>query len=232
MQEVAYEPMRTLPCFGARAFARKLLEELGQLNSKLQSTERERKEIVSKSADLEAACERLRTQVEQLRAERDLGQQQLESIGAAPLLDVDARRRELQAQVEALNKQLVQARADVTAERDALRKEVEEARQTIVETREIALLQEIGIYEYRHPLTDAPAYEKALDRLQDAIKASAKKDGGAVLAATNWTVGGSEAEGRKMTREISKLMLRAFNAEADNLVRSLSPISYKVRSSV
>jgi hypothetical protein len=88
---------------------------------------------------------------------------------------------------------------------------------TIVETRETALLQEVGIYDYRHPLTDALAYEKALDRLQEAIKSAVRKDGGAVLAATNWTVNGSTTEGSKMVREISKLMLRAFNAEADNL---------------
>ncbi|MGY8679394.1 DUF4041 domain-containing protein [Bradyrhizobium sp. UFLA05-153] len=230
MQEVAYGPIRTVPFFGARAFARKLLEEVDQLNSKLRSAERERKEIASKSADLTAAAERLSAQVEQLRAERDLGRQQLEAIGAAPLLDIGARRRELEAQVDALNKQLVQARADIEAEQAAVRKEVEEARRTVVETRETALLQEIGIYEYRHPLTDAMAYEKALDRLQDTIKATAKKDGGAVLAATSWTVGGSEVEGRKMTREISKLMLRAFNAEADNLVRSLKP--YKLQSAI
>lgn len=57
-----------------------------------------------------------------------------------------------------------------------------------------------------------------------------QKDGSAVLAATSWTVGGSEAEGRKMTREVSKLMLRAFNAEADNLVRGLKP--YKLQSAI
>ncbi len=36
-------------------------------------------------------------------------------------------------------------------------------------------------------------------------------------------VGGSVAEGRKMIREYSRLMLRAYNAEADNLVRGLKP---------
>ncbi|MCP3468441.1 DUF4041 domain-containing protein [Bradyrhizobium sp. CCGUVB23] len=230
MQEVAYKPIRTVPMFGARAFARKLLAEVDQLNSHLLSAEREREEVLSKNADLSATVEQLRTQIEQVRAERDLGRKQLESIGAAPLLDIDARRRELQVQVDALNKQLAQARADIAAEQAALRKEVEEARQTIVETRETALLQEIGIYDYRHPLTDTLAYKKALDRLQDATKATAKKDGSAVLAATSWTVGGSEAEGRKMTLEVSKLMLRAFNAEADNLVRGLKP--YKLQSAI
>lgn len=57
-----------------------------------------------------------------------------------------------------------------------------------------------------------------------------RKDGDAILAATAWTVNGSPSEGRKMVREFSKLMLRAFNAEADNLVRGLKP--YKLDGAV
>ncbi|MBP2434157.1 DUF4041 domain-containing protein [Bradyrhizobium elkanii] len=223
------EQSRTVPFFGVRAFARKLLEEVVQLRLKLQSAETERQDVLSRNAQLVTAVEQLKSELEELKAERDLARQQLASIGAVPLLEIDARRRELQVQADALNQELVHVRADIASSRNALQKEVEEARQEIVETREAAILQEIGIYEYRHPLSDAAGYGKALDRLQDAIKASAKKEhGGAVLAATNWTVGGSEAEGRKMTREIAKLTLRAFNAEADNLVRSLKP--YKLQS--
>ena len=57
-----------------------------------------------------------------------------------------------------------------------------------------------------------------------------KKDGGAVLATTNWIVSGSAAEGKAMVRDFSKLMLRAFNAEADNLVRGLKP--YKLTAAI
>ncbi len=43
----------------------------------------------------------------------------------------------------------------------------------------------------------------------------------AVLAADMFTFSGSLAKGRKMVADLSKLMLRAYNAEADNCVRSL-----------
>jgi hypothetical protein len=66
--------------------------------------------------------------------------------------------------------------------------------------------------------------------LQDAIEAAAKSEAGAILATTSWQVNGSNTEGQKMVREVSKLMLRAFNAEADNLVRSLKP--YKLGSAI
>jgi hypothetical protein len=57
-----------------------------------------------------------------------------------------------------------------------------------------------------------------------------KKDGGAVTASTNWTVNGSLPQGRAMVRDFSKLLLRAYNAEADNLVRGLKP--YKLDAAV
>jgi hypothetical protein len=103
-------------------------------------------------------------------------------------------------------------------------------REAIVETEDLALLQEAGIYRYRHPLTDAVAYQKELAGIEEKIKAMVRRDGGAVLATTDWTVNGSAAQGRVMVRDFSKLLLRAFNAEADNLVRGLRP--YKLDAAI
>ena len=108
-------------------------------------------------------------------------------------------------------------------EAESLAARLEAMRQQVVVTEETALLQEVGVYQYRHPLTDAVAYQAELARLQDQIKTMARRDGGAVLADTSWTVNGSAAQGRSMIRDYSKLMLRAYNAEADNLVRALKP---------
>ena len=112
---------------------------------------------------------------------------------------------------------------ELGAERDRLTAEVAGLRADVVETRERALLQESGIYEYTHPLEDAVAYKDRLDQLKSKIKEMNKADGRAVSAAQGWTVNGSEAQGRTMIRDYSKLMLRAFNAEADVLVRGLKP---------
>jgi hypothetical protein len=49
----------------------------------------------------------------------------------------------------------------------------------------------------------------------------AVKSGRAILAADMFTFDGSLARGRKLVGDLSKLMLRAYNAEADNCVRSL-----------
>ncbi|MFJ9870268.1 DUF4041 domain-containing protein [Streptomyces sp. NPDC101165] len=92
----------------------------------------------------------------------------------------------------------------------------------VVTTDETVMLQQVGIYAYRHQLEDAIAYRTRLDSLQADIKNLARTDQ-AVLAAQDWTVNGSVRAGRKMVRDFSKLMLRAYNAEADYAVRTMKP---------
>lgn len=117
----------------------------------------------------------------------------------------------------------------LAAERDRVRQQVQEqqfllaqTRQQVVETDEVAVLQEVGIYNFRHRLADAVAYKSALDQLKDNLKVLVKNDR-AVTAETSWTIEGSAQKGAKMAKDISKLMLRAYNSEADTLVRTMKP---------
>ncbi len=75
----------------------------------------------------------------------------------------------------------------------ALRSEQAELAGQVVETRETAILQEVGIYQYRHPLQDAIAYKAKLTGLQARIK-DAVKAGSAVGGSTNWTVNDSRQQ--------------------------------------
>lgn len=89
-----------------------------------------------------------------------------------------------------------------------------------VELNDERILQEVGIYRYHHPLENAADYKAELSDLNQQIK-DLVKAGDAVLASNMFTFNNSLAKGRKMTAEFSKLMLRAYNAEADNCVRAL-----------
>lgn len=108
------------------------------------------------------------------------------------------------------------------AEVARLTAEVEHLRAEIVETREVMVLQEAGLYRYRHPLDSAVQYKTALDALETEMVALVKA-GGAVTGAKKWVINGSEKDGARMVADNCKLMLRAYNAEADNLVRGLRP---------
>lgn len=90
----------------------------------------------------------------------------------------------------------------------------------VIELNDQRVLQDVGIYRYHHPLEDAAAYKERLTALNARID-EVVKTGRAVFAADLFTLDGSLAKGRKMVGDLSKLMLRAYNAEADNCVRSL-----------
>ncbi|MDF1659662.1 MAG: DUF4041 domain-containing protein [Verrucomicrobiales bacterium] len=82
------------------------------------------------------------------------------------------------------------------------------------------VLQSVGIYRYHHPLENAASYRERLEvlsgRISDCVKA-----GAAIEKSNMFTFDNSLAKGRKMTQDLAKLMLRAYNAEVDNCLRSL-----------
>lgn len=172
-------------------------------------------------------------------------------LGTLDVVELEARRTELRQAIEVQQERLAGDLAEHTADLDAqtqaavrrrqavlerdsaevrrLEDRLKEVRDQVVVTEEAMILQEVGIYQYRHPLTDAAAYKDELIRLQDLISTAAR-GGSAVTTAQGWTVNGSEAQGQSMIKDYSKLMLRAYNAEADNLVRGLKP--YKLATSI
>jgi len=171
----------------------------------------------------------LAIEVEQLRTERDYLRGTLDKLGVLSQCELDQRRAALEQEIAEQHFRIERERRDAAVAVDSLTAQLSEVRKAVVVTEDLALLQEAGVYHYRHPLSDAVAYQKELEDIENQIKEMTRKDGGAVLATTNWTVNGSVAQGRTMVRDFSKL-LRAFNAEADNLVRGLKP--YKLNAAI
>ena len=82
------------------------------------------------------------------------------------------------------------------------------------------VFQDIGIYRYHHPLEHAAQYRDALDSIQARIVALVTA-GQAIVKSNMFTFDNSLAKGRRMSEDLGKLMLRAYNSEADNSLRSL-----------
>jgi hypothetical protein len=175
--------------------------------------------------ELEAELEALQFTVAGAQEENAALRVETQRLTAA----VEASNTELR-RVLGLDPALVRAEtARMTRERDTARAQATAAadelagvRQQLVAVQETAILQGAGIYDYLHPLDDAVAYKARLDRIKDEIK-SMTRGNTAVTATTHWTVNGSSREGAAMVRDFSKLMLRAYNAEADNCVRTVRP---------
>ena len=83
-----------------------------------------------------------------------------------------------------------------------------------------SVLQDIGIYRYHHPLENAAGYRSELSRIETQIVAMIRESR-AIEVSTTFTFENSLASGRKLSNDLGKLMLRAYNAECDNCVRSL-----------
>lgn len=157
------------------------------------------------------------------------------SPGPAPeSTELAATRAELEQalrELEQVRAQLTQARTQSAAAAagastrtagsvEEVNADIEKARRELVELNDAVLLQQVGIYEYHHPLENAEAYKQRLAELRTRIKDTVRaKD--AVVASDRFAYNNSLAAGRKMTADLSKLMLRAYKAEADNCVRSL-----------
>lgn len=89
-----------------------------------------------------------------------------------------------------------------------------------VELSDARVLQDVGIYRYHHPLESAAAYHDRLASIEARI-AEMVKASRAIVKSEMFTFNNSLAQGRRMTDDLAKLMLRAYNSEADNALRSL-----------
>jgi uncharacterized coiled-coil protein SlyX len=90
----------------------------------------------------------------------------------------------------------------------------------IITVDDALILQEVGLYEYHHPLENAEAYKAGLAALRSQIR-NAITSGEAIEVSKQFSFNNSLAQGRRLTGDLAKLMLRAYNAEAENCVRTI-----------
>src|SRR5205807_2309402 len=93
--------------------------------------------------------------------------------------------------------------------------------------KEISLLEEnledisFGLYKPHFNFKTSEEYKIALEKLRDDER-QLIRNGNAALCHTQWTVGNSRKDGERMTKQYTKLLLRAFNGECDAAVANVS----------
>lgn len=154
-------------------------------------------------------AEKLRSEVARLQGLID--QYGLQDVAA---LDILKRKladdaEEVRAQIRATSVELAARQAEVV---------VTEA--SLMDLRGAVEVQERGLYDYAHPAEDSVALGTQLEGLRAEIK-SAVRTGRATKATSNFTFNNSSSKGAKFVRDMSKLMLRSYNAEAENCVKAV-----------
>lgn len=151
----------------------------------------------------------LRQQIEQMKKTLTEQHVVLTRVGAMSLTDVEAEVAQVRAEISSLARQKLQLEAEVNAER-----------QQLVEVQGRLEMQGVGLYEYHHPAETSVKLRVELDRVQSQIKEAVRRKT-AIQAATDFYFNGSAAQGRKFVNQMSRIMLRAYNAEAENCVKTV-----------
>ena len=95
--------------------------------------------------------------------------------------------------------------------------ELQKARSQIIETNEEVLMQSFGLYTPRYAFMNSDEYKERLLEIR-AEQKSMIKEKTATSASSDWTLNNSKSKGRKMINDMQKLLLRAFNAECDDVI--------------
>lgn len=137
------------------------------------------------------------------------------------IIDVDIERTKIKKDIESLTIERDKAKAECLAKKDKFTAEYDNAHKVFEKLqKEINLLEEsvemieFGVYKPHFDFGSSDEYRRQLEMLRESEKEMIRSDR-AVICDTEWTVSGSKADGRKMTKQNHKLMLRAFNGECD-----------------
>lgn len=140
------------------------------------------------------------------------------------VVDIDAHKCKLISETNELvssrNKQLAELENKIASLKQDYASKMEYLSDLI---REISPFEEnneiisYGLYQPHFDFDTSEKYKAALLAVREQEKALVR-DEQAARSTTTWTVGGSAAEGKRMVKHYSKLMLRAFNGECEALI--------------
>ncbi len=132
---------------------------------------------------------------------------ELAHLATAHAADKQRYAAEIRHQQDVLTQKISEVRANVAL-----------AQQELVPFTDEMVFQQAGVLRYHHPLENAEAYRVRLERITAEMK-QLISDKQAVEANYAFTFNGSSAQGRKMVNDWCKMMLRAYNSEAENCLR-------------
>ena len=108
---------------------------------------------------------------------------------------------------------------------DKLNSEISAREAQIFKLDEEIGMQDFGVYRPRYDFASSELYKVKLDAIRDQQKTLIKNNT-AVTGNMKWTVNGSNSQGKKMVKDMQKLLLRAFNSECDELIDKVKYNNY------
>lgn len=134
-----------------------------------------------------------------------------------PIQNLEVEEQRLKGEVESLQK----GEDVLLKERSDLQQHISELKMELGPLNDELEIQSFGLYEPLYDFESSDVYKDKLDEIRKQQK-QLIKDKEAAICFTNWEVGGSKRKGQTMINEQIKLMLRAFNGEADALIMKVN----------
>ena len=116
-----------------------------------------------------------------------------------------------------INKEVDKSEATLAGVKEKTVQQKEELRALGIRYDEGIKMLDVGWTDYDSPAGSSVALKEQLDEVRAKIKEMIRT-GAAVDASESFTFNNSKTKGRKFVRDMAKMMLRAYNAEAENCV--------------
>ncbi len=130
------------------------------------------------------------------------------------LISRDEAIKELDRKISLLQDQLNQLHRKAKSDEQELTKKINLLHSKLQTLEEKEFLEDCSFYESKYDFAGAEIYKNRLDKIRSEQKMILKNKQ-AAFCHTEWSVEGSLKEGKKMTDNFIKLILRAFNGECD-----------------
>jgi hypothetical protein len=146
----------------------------------------------------------------------------------AGVVNLDAEVASTLAKLEAAQKEQLRVVADNLSKRAELEREFKDAlTKHEALKRELAVVEEnvndisFGLYKPHFSFQTSEEYKSSLENLRDKER-ELIRSGRASVGAINWTINNDPKAGQRMTKQYTKLLLRAFNGECDAAVANVT----------
>lgn len=139
-------------------------------------------------------------------------------------------RESLEISIQTLTAQKSNLEANISNCKDlisSLEYEIAQKKKLISSLDDEYAIQELGLYKPRFAFASSTDYKDALDQIRSEEKICIK-NGTAANGKIAWTVNGSSSKGSKMIKDMQKLLLRAFNTEADELIDKVKYTNFDI----
>jgi hypothetical protein len=152
-------------------------------------------------ADIDAYRAEAESQLSAQRVQAEAAAKASQAAAEAKLADAERQFSEVQAQIDRAQQQL----NDLNRER--------------VDVADIVALQEVGLFDYDHPAQSSASLATELESVRSQIK-NLVRNKEAVTTTSGFLFNNSASQGKKFISDMTKVLLRAYNAEAENAVKA------------